>query len=414
MRLQQYTAPVTAKALEDTSFYRYHRLVSLNEVGGDPRRFGTSPAAFHKTNADRARRWPHAMLSTSTHDAKRGEDTRLRIHALSEMAAEWDARVQRWSTWNHRFQGDVDDQPAPAPDDEYLLYQTLVGSWPHADGENPAATATWLATYHQRVRDYAIKALREGKRHSSWRHPNAEYEEKLLAFIASVLDPERAGPFLGDLAEFVSGVARVAALHGLAQTLLKLCAPGVPDLYQGTELWDLALADPDNRRPVDFAQRSALLAEAATADPARVAHLFDAWPDGRIKLWLTSQLLPLRRQRPELVRDGEYLPLTVEGAEAERVVAFARRSGDAWLIAIAPRLVAPLLAEGAGLRIAPERWGDTVVRLSLASAPGQWRDVLSGRTIGLASGTPDASLPLASALATLPFAVLLGGDAEGG
>ncbi len=410
MRLQQYTAPVMAKALEDTSFYRYHRLASLNEVGGDPRRFGTSPAAFHKANTDRARRWPHAMLATSTHDAKRGEDTRLRIHALSELATEWEAHVRRWVVWNRRFKRSVDGGQAPATDDEYLLYQTLIGSWPQADGARPASGEPWLAAYHERVRGYAIKALREGKRRSSWRHPKESYEEALLEFLGALLDPGRAGPFLGELASLVARVSRVAALHGLAQTLLKITAPGVPDFYQGTEFWDLALADPDNRRPVDFARREVLLAEMAAADPARVAEMLERWPDGRIKLWLASRLLPLRRRSPELLRDGEYLPLVVDGEHAVRAVAFVRRSGDAWLLALAPRLVTPLLGDDASLRIAPERWGDTTVRVPIPGVPQRWRDVLSGAAIEVGSDAAESSIRLSDALTTLPFAVLVGGE----
>jgi len=414
MRFQQLTGPVMAKSLEDTAFYRQHRLASLCEVGGDPRRFGTSPAAFHRANAERLRRWPRAMLATSTHDTKRGEDTRLRIHVLSEIAPEWDRRVRRWATWSRRLKRTVDDEPAPAPDDEYLLYQTLVGTWPEVDGARPEPGVSWLPAYRERVERYAIKALREAKRRSSWRHPRADYEQALLAFVRALLDPGRSGAFLADLAGLVSRVARVAALHGLAQTALKVTAPGVPDVYQGSELWDLALADPDNRRPVDWSVRTAALAaiDAETGgEPARARAatdaLLDGWSDGRAKLLLTARLLGLRRRLPALVRDGEYLPLASSGAHADRAVAFARRAGADWLVVVVPRLVAPLLPEGAGLRIPPLAWQDTRVRLPEGELPRRWRDVVTGE---VSEPEPAAGggleIPLAAALARFPVAAL--------
>jgi (1->4)-alpha-D-glucan 1-alpha-D-glucosylmutase len=413
MRFQQFTGPVMAKALEDTSFYRQHRLVSLNEVGGDPRRFGSSVAAFHRANALRVRRWPHAMLTTSTHDTKRGEDTRLRIHTLSEIASGWDDRVQRWETWNARFKQGVGEEPAPASEDEYLLYQTLIGTWPEVDGARPESGGAWLPAYRERIEAYAIKALREAKRRSSWRHPHADYEQALLAFLAAILDPGRAAGFLADLSLLVAQVAPIAALHGLSQTVLKLAVPGVPDLYQGCELWDLTLADPDNRRPVDWTLRSGALAtidaklvgDAARADAALDA-LLDDWHDGRAKLLVTSRLLGLRRRLPGLLRDGEYLPLAVNGAQADRVVAFARRAGADWLLVLVPRLVAPLLPEGAGLRIPPLAWQDTSVCVPEGNLPRRWRDVVTSRGIELESRGGALEIGLGAALARFPVAVL--------
>ncbi len=413
MRFQQFTGPVMAKALEDTSFYRQHRLVSLNEVGGDPRRFGTSEAAFHRANVERLRRWPHAMLATATHDTKRGEDTRLRIHALSEIAPEWEQRVQRWATWSRRFERDVAGQPAPAPDDAYLLYQTLVGTWPLVDGAAPDGDASWLPGYRERLEAYAIKAVREAKRRSSWRHPHAEYEEALLAFLRALLDPARSPVLLADLANLVARVAPIAALHGLAQTALKLTVPGVPDVYQGCELWDLSLADPDNRRPVDFSVRTAALVALEAdpgADPARARGdldaLLDTWPDGRVKLLVTARLLGLRRRLPALVRDGEYLPLAVSGESAGRVVAFARRAGRDWLVVVVPRLVAPLLPPEAGLRIPPAAWRDTRIGLPAGALPLRWRDVLSGESLEPDTARGAAGFGLGALLARFPVAVI--------
>jgi (1->4)-alpha-D-glucan 1-alpha-D-glucosylmutase len=413
MHFQQLTGPVMAKALEDTSFYRQHRLVSLNEVGGDPRRFGVSVAAFHHVNADRLRRWPHAMLATSTHDTKRGEDTRLRIHALSELADEWEGRVQRWALWNRRFGRAVGEEAAPAADDEYLLYQTLVGTWPDVDGTAPGAGASWLPAYRERIEAYARKAVREAKRRSSWRRPNPDYEEALLGFLHALLDPTRAAHFLEDLSELVARVAPVAALHSLVQTALKLTVPGVPDLYQGCELWDLTLADPDNRRPVDWAlRRSAFEAiEAAqSGDSSRaestLAELLEGWRDGRAKLLVTSRLLALRRRHPGLVRDGEYLPLALRGARADRVVAFARRAGADWLLVVAPRLVAPLLPRKSGLRIPPLAWQDTSVLLPEGELPRRWRDVFTSAELEPETCGGASEIALAAALSRFPVAVL--------
>jgi (1->4)-alpha-D-glucan 1-alpha-D-glucosylmutase len=413
MHFQQFTGPVMAKALEDTSFYRQHRLASLNEVGGDPRRFGVSVAAFHHANAERLRRWPLAMLTTSTHDTKRGEDTRLRIHALSELAEEWERRVERWATWNRRFGRVVGEESAPAPDDEYLLYQTLVGTWPDVDGAAPEAGAGWLTAYLERMEGYAIKALREAKRRSSWRRPRPDYEEAVLGFLRALLDPARAALFLADLAELVARLAPVAALHGLAQTALKLTLPGVPDLYQGCELWDLTLADPDNRRPVDWTLRVEALAgieSELAGDASRAASalgaLQDDWRDGRAKLLVTSRLLALRRRHPGLLRDGEYLPLALRGARADRAMAFARRAGDDWLLVMVPRLVAPLLPEGSGLRIPPLAWQDTGVLLPEGDLPRRWQDVVTGAIVEseLRGGAPE--LGVSAALARFPVAVL--------
>ncbi len=411
MRFQQLTGPVTAKAVEDTAFYRQHLLVSINEVGDDPHRFGGSPAAYHRANAERLRRWPHSMLATATHDTKRGEDTRLRIHALSELAEEWEQRSKRWASWNRRYRRTVAEQPAPASDDEYFLYQILLGSWPHPDGTPPTEHTAWLAPWRERLEGYLVKALREAKKRSSWRHPNPEYEDAQLAFLRALLDASRPNPFLADLAAFAARAAAVAAVHGLAQTALKLAAPGVPDTYQGCEFWDLSLADPDNRRPVDFASRARALdqLDAALAGDRRAATLdalLDDWPDGRLKLLVTARLLRVRRRHPELLLGGEYLPLEARGVHADRVVAFVRRSGGAQLLVVAPRLVAPLLPEAAGVRIPAAAWRDTAVRLPPSDRPCVWRDLLTGAAQRLPADEDGAWLPVAELLMPLPVAAL--------
>ncbi len=417
MRFQQLTGPVTAKAVEDTAFYRQHLLVSLNEVGDDPLRFGSSPAAYHRGNAERLRRWPHSMLTTATHDTKRGEDTRLRIHALSELAQGWEQRSKRWASWNHRYKRTVADALAPASDDEYFLYQILLGSWPHADGAPPTPETAWLPLWRERLEGYLVKALREAKKRSSWRHPNPDYEEASLGFLRALLDASRPNPFLTDLAAFAARTAAIGAVHSLAQTLLKLAAPGVPDTYQGCEFWDLSLADPDNRRPVDFAARADALARleaqlAGDRADETLDELLTHWLDGRIKLLVTSRLLGLRRRHPELLLDGEYLPLETRGAHADRVVAFARLHGDARLVVVAPRLVAPLLQESAGVRIPAAAWADTAVRLPPCDRERRCQDLLSGRPSVLPADPDGAWCPAAEWLVALPVAALFTGDNE--
>ena len=417
MRFQQFTGPVAAKAVEDTAFYRQHLLVSINEVGDDPHRFGSSPAAYHRANAERLRRWPRSMLATATHDTKRGEDTRLRIHVLSELAGEWEQRCKRWASWNRRYKRTVAAVPAPASDDEYFLYQILLGSWPQPDGVPPTADTAWLAPWRERLEGYLVKALREAKKRSSWRHPNPDYEEAQLGFLRALLDASRPNPFLADLAVFAARTAAIGAVHSLAQTALKLAAPGIPDTYQGCELWDLSLADPDNRRPVDFAARARAL-ERLEADlagdraPETLDSLLADWRDGRIKLLVTARLLALRRSHPELLLDGEYLPLETRGTQADHVVAFARSRGDARLVVVAPRLVAPLLPENAGVRIPAAAWGDTAVRLPPCDPMREWRDLLNGKAHRLPAASDGAWLPVAESSTPLPVAALFTGGSE--
>src|SRR3954451_14289761 len=262
MQFQQVTGPVMAKALEDTAFYRYFRLLALNEVGGDPRRFGMSWAAFHHLTLERARLWPRGMLGTATHDTKRGEDARLRIALLSEMPREWGRRVAQWQRLNRRHHTEIDGEAVPGRNTEYLLYQMLVGAWPPeldpGDGEAVGGLA-------ERIEAAMIKSVREGKEHSSWSYPDDNYEAGVTRFLRGALDATRPNPFLADLSAFVAPLARPAAIASLSQLVLKLTVPGIPDIYQGCELWDFSLVDPDNRRPVDFALAYGLLDETGQA-----------------------------------------------------------------------------------------------------------------------------------------------------
>lgn len=390
MKFQQLTGPVMAKAVEDTAFYRYFRLVSLNEVGGEPHRFGTSPAAFHHLNQERARRHPDTMLATASHDHKRGEDTRTRIDVLSEMPGTWERAVQLWSRANRTRVREVDGAPAPDANDEYLYYQTLVGTWP---SEGIADTG-----YADRMVQYMLKAVREAKRRSSWSFPSEDYEAAVEEFVRSTLDPEAGAWFLADLAAFAARTAVVGASNGLAQTLLKITVPGVPDVYQGAEYWDLSLVDPDNRRPIDFDARRHSLTDLADLDT-----LLAQWRDGRIKQRVLAQALDLRRRLPSLFADGAYIPLATDGAEAHRVVAFAREWQDNWLIAVTPRLVAPLLEDRLLPLVPAELWGDTVLTAPDLPSGLVLEDVFSGRSRSWEAG---ATVPVNEVLGEFPVALL--------
>jgi (1->4)-alpha-D-glucan 1-alpha-D-glucosylmutase len=392
-RFQQITGPVTAKGYEDTVLYRFNRLVSLNEVGGDPSRFGTALSEFHAENAERRRRSPHALSATATHDTKRGEDVRLRINVLSEIPTEWRARVQAWQRHNRKHRTVVDGVPTPGANTEYPIYQTLVGAWPI----EPA-----------RLRAYMLKATREAKVHTSWINPNARYDDALAKYVDAILDPARSAAFLDDFTAFQARVAHYGALSSLGQVLIKLTAPGVPDFYQGSELWDLSLVDPDNRRPVDWELRARLLQElreamAGAHDRAALAHeLVKSKDDGRVKLFLIHQGLAFRRAHRALFEQGDYRALEARGVWAEHVCAFARVNPGA-AITLVPRLLARRGAEG--LPLGAEYWADTWVELPRELA-GRFTNVLTGETVESTPAGESAALPLAGALAAFPVALL--------
>jgi (1->4)-alpha-D-glucan 1-alpha-D-glucosylmutase len=360
MRFQQLTGPAMAKGVEDTAFYNFHRLIALNEVGGSPGDFGLSLEAFHRLSAESQRLWSRAMLATSTHDTKRSEDVRARISLLSEIPDDWGKAARRWIDHNAKYRrGDFPDRNA-----EYLFYQTLVGAWPISA---------------ERMTAYMEKATREAKVHTSWTRQNPEYEEALRAFITGVLEDR---DFVADLEAFVAPLVGPGRINSLAQTLLKIAAPGVPDFYQGSEIWDLSLVDPDNRRPVDYGLRRRLLDDLKREmAPEEILARMD---DGLPKLWLIHQGLELRRRLPEAFGpDGAYEPLPAAGPRAEHVVAFTR-GGD--VIAIAPRL--PLRLQG--------DWQGTALELP----PGRWRDELAGEEIA------GGRRPVADLLARFPVALL--------
>jgi (1->4)-alpha-D-glucan 1-alpha-D-glucosylmutase len=392
---QQLTGPVTAKGYEDTALYRFNRLVSLNEVGGDPSRFGTSLAEFHAENTARQHRSPHALSATATHDTKRGEDVRTRINVLSEIPAEWRARVTAWSRLNRKHRTMVDGVPTPGANTEYLIYQTLVGAWP-IDGE--------------RLRTYLGKALREAKVHTSWINPNERYDEAIAKFADAILDPAQSGPFLDDFLPFQTRVAHFGTFASLGQVLVKITAPGVPDFYQGTELWDLSLVDPDNRRPVDWALRRRLLDEltaavATAGDRAALAHeLVKTKEDGRVKLYLIREALAFRRARRALFEQGEYRALEARGVWAEHVCAFARVGADgAVAVTVIPRLLARRGADG--LPLGADYWADTWVELP-RELGGRFTNVLTGETVESAPAGESLALSVGAALAAFPAALL--------
>ncbi len=390
MKLQQYSGPVMAKGLEDTAFYRYNRFIALNEVGGEPERFGLSAGAFHKANTQRARHWPHAMLGTSTHDTKRGEDTRARLAVLADIPEEWARQVQTWSRLLRARRGDVEGNAPPDRNDEYLLYQLLVGSWPV---EMLASTdAEGLKTYGERIKATLEKSMREGKLHSNWSSPDAAYEDAMQSFARDALDPNRDS-FLASFLPFVQKVARLGAENSLAQAVLKLTVPGMPDLYQGSEMWDLSLVDPDNRRPVDYdVRRQALgaMEPGLRESPAEtLAGLRDNWQDGRVKLAVTTMLLRLRAEHPALFGDGGYEPLTIVGERSEQAIGFLRTHEEAKLLVLVSRYP--------GLRDGGIGWEGTA-----ASLPdGDWVDLFSRRRF------QGGNVALEEVFALLPVAVLV-------
>lgn len=385
MRVQQYSGPVMAKGLEDTAFYRYTRFVALNEVGGHPDRFGVPLAEFHAANAERARRWPHAMLGTSTHDTKRGEDARARLAVLSEMPGEWARQVGAWSRTLRARRGDADRAAPPDRNDEYLLYQLLLGAWPAELTGLPALPEPGaVRAFAGRVEGAMVKSVREAKVRSDWASPDAAYEDAVRAFVRDALDTSRPDAFLDAFLPFQARVARLGVRNSLAQTALKLTVPGVPDIYQGAELWDLSLVDPDNRRPVDHALRARLLDEVSSAlardRRAALARMLDAWQDGRIKLAVIATLLAFRRERPALFAQGGYQALGAEGRKADHLCSFLRRHGEDALLVAAARFPARLAADPdwAGTRIVWPR--------DAAPAATRWRDLLTGRTIEAGDG----------------------------
>ena len=391
LKFQQSTGPIMAKGLEDTAFYIYNRLAALNEVGGEPQHFGIGLDEFHERNQERQRDWPATLLATSTHDTKRSEDVRARMLAISELPELWRSALQRWRVINRRWKRNLDEAGAPDANEEYLFYQTLLGTWP-IDGAGRAEPAVG-SEYVERLQAYMAKALKEAKVNTSWIQPNEPWDSAMSDFVAKVLDSSPKNKFIPSFLPVAEEIARLGAINSLSQAALKLTAPGVPDIYQGSEIWNFSLVDPDNRRSVDYLQRREMLEALERASPEE---LLKQWPDGRIKLFLTQRLLRFRREHQALFQHGQYLPLTVSGAFGNCCIAFAREHDSKWVAVIVPRL-----SSRVGFPPVGEKWQDTAVQLPASLSREGAKELFTGHNLR----ERDGALKLEEALATLPFAV---------
>lgn len=399
MRFQQFTAPLMAKGFEDTFLYTYNRLISLNEVGGGPERFGLTPEQFNAFLIRRQEAWPFSLNATATHDTKRGEDVRARINVLTEIPKEWGENVRRWMKLNSRKRCQSGNCKVPDRNDEYFLYQTLVGAYPAVENE--------ATEFKSRLKEYITKAVREAKVHTAWVKPDTDYERDYLAFIDKLLNPAASNMFLKEFLPFQRKVAFYGYFNSLAQVLVKCAAPGVPDIYQGCELWDFHLVDPDNRRPVDFELRQDTLAEihdrARNDLPGLLAALLAHPEDGRVKLFLLHRLLQMRKRQAQTFQRGRMIPLDASGKFRDNVYAFARNWGGAWLVAVAPRFLTGVIKEGQ-LPLGPAVWEDTALIMP-DNVPGAWSDAVTGRTL-----KDSRTLPLGEVLRQFPVALLTGAE----
>jgi (1->4)-alpha-D-glucan 1-alpha-D-glucosylmutase len=403
MSLQQFTGPVMAKGLEDTAFYRHFPLASLNDVGSDPRQFGTSVAEFHSRNLKRLRSWAHALLATSTHDSKRSEDVRARINVLSEIPADWYRAIRSWRALNHRHKSSGAEVPSAA--EEYHFYQTLAGVWPLTEPDGPEHEQLT-----ERVLAYMRKALREAKINSSWINPNAPYENAVETFIRAVLAPSPENAFLPEFKAFAETIQAAGMWNSLSQTLLKITSPGVPDFYQGTEIWDFSLVDPDNRRPVDYARRRDLLNRLRQLKPfdtsPLIEQLMENPSEGLAKLFVTSRALCFRKSNHNLFANGSYIPLRATGDRQNHVVSFARVLGGHSVVVVAARFFMELGAAET-VPIGPQVWGDSALLLRRDLSSAVYRDVFSHATVEVKRNGKQ-SLPLAEVFGHLPIALLEG------
>jgi (1->4)-alpha-D-glucan 1-alpha-D-glucosylmutase len=405
MKFQQYTPPVMAKGHEDTGLYLYNRLISLNEVGGDPRNFGNSVNAFHYFNQGRVKKWPHTMLCLSTHDTKHSADMRARVNVLSEIPRQWQETVFRWRRLNKSKKTKM-TKAVIARNDEYLFYQVLIGTWPLT-----RLTDAELAEYQERIRTYMIKAVREAKQYTSWLNPNEEYEQAVSQFIRRCLNANSS--FLTHFVEFERQIRKPGLYNALAQAVLHTTAPGMPDIYQGNELWQFSLVDPDNRRPVDFSGLGALLAEmeAALAKPGLdrpkyINSLLETIEDGRIKLFVVTQTLHFRHHYAALFRDGEYLKIDVHGTGANQLLAFARKNQNDFAVIVVPRLITRLLDPTLSPSL-DDVWADTWLELP-ENAPRQYRELFSRCKVTAEPVGDNLQLCVHDPLTLFPIAVLSG------
>ena len=399
MRFQQLTGPLMAKGFEDTTLYVYNRLLSLNEVGGDAKQFGISVAEFHRFNQEKARSWRHSMNATSTHDTKRGEDVRARINVISELPEEWERKIKLWSQLNRRAKKILKGEEVPDRNDEYFVYQTLIGAFPlYEEGRSG---------FLERLKAYVIKAVREAKVHTEWLKPDTAYEEAFVSFIEEILEPSETNRFLKDFLPFAKKISHYGMLNSLSQTLIKIVSPGVPDFYQGTELWDLSFVDPDNRRPVDFGKRAQLLQEIKNKESgdfsALTRELLSNWQDSRVKLYVIYKALNFRRAYQELLLEGDYIPLGAVGKRKEHLCAFARRRGSVWVLLVVPRLITKWVTVGE-FPLGEKAWGNSYLDLPL-DAPDCWRNLLTGETLLVSTDKKKKILYLREVFQCFPVAV---------
>ncbi len=411
-KFQQVTSPVMAKGLEDTVFYVFNRLLSQNEVGGDPAHFGMPVEDFYHHLRERRDGWARALSATSTHDTKRSEDVRARLNVLSELPREWQAHLARWNRINRRHRVAVDDVQAPDANDLYLFYQNLIGAVP-LEQVSGAAHAVFV----ERMQSYMQKAIHEAKVHTSWVNPNPAYDDAIGRFVAAVLDERKNARFLNDVRAFVQRLNHFGLFNSLAQVLLKITAPGVPDIYQGQELWDFSLVDPDNRRPVDYERRRRMLRElkhqlaAPRLNPAEFAHaLVASKEDARIKLYVTYRGLHARRDNPGLFAEGEFLAVNVTGSRRENVISFLRRQENRYAVAVAPRLVTQLAKDADELPLGEAAWQDTTLVLPGVAADRPLRNVFTGETLSPAQRDGEAFLLMADVLQHFPVALFVAQD----
>jgi len=376
MRFQQFTGPLMAKGFEDTTLYIYNRLLSLNEVGGFPQTFGISLEEFHDLNKNRNEFWTHSLNATSTHDTKRGEDVRARLNVLSELPEEWERNIKEWNKMNSKKKRTLNSLRVPDKNDEYFIYQTLVGAFPFDDEDYPS--------FVERMKNYVIKAVREAKIHTAWLAPDHDYEDACISYIELILDTSKPNEFLKTFIPFQKKVAHYGILNSLSQTLIKITSPGVPDFYQGADLWDLNLVDPDNRRPVDFKKRRTLLRDISDGIQedisSFIAELLRTKEDGRIKLFVIWMGLKARNLHPQVFREGKYIPLEVVGKFRDHVVAFARNHRKSWAVTVTPRFLVTLESDGE-YPLGTEVWHDTHMFLPKGS-PMEWNNMLSGEVVG--------------------------------
>jgi len=399
LRWQQLTGAVMAKGFEDTALYSYNRLISLNEVGGEPDSLGLSIDDFHRRNLAQLELWPYTLNTTSTHDTKRSEDVRARIDVLSEIPEKWGKTLTRWSERNQPKKPWVNGLPVPEPNTEMLLYQTLLGAWPLCEEEVP--------DFKERLKAYMVKAVREAKVHTNWLSPNLDYESALVTFLESILESSKQNKFLADFLLFEQKIAYYGMLNSLAQVLLKTTCPGVPDFYQGTELWDFSLVDPDNRRPVDFAKRRRLLddliRQEVRGQQSLARQVLSSWEDGRVKLYVTCKALNCRSSYRDVFRDGQYIPLQVVSRRERHVLSFARHKDGVWALVVVPRLLSKLVDPGT-LPLGNRAWRDDLLLLP-EDTPESWLNVLTAENLKVC--VAGRRLPLSDILSIFPVALLV-------